>query len=382
MSTADVRLGDCRQVLRELADASVDAVVTDPPYEIGFMGRGWDASGIAYDGAVWREVLRVLKPGGHLLAFGASRTFHRVAVAIEDAGFELRDVIAWIRGGPTMPKGLDVSKAIDKAAGARGHEGRNMRTDGGVGTTTFFATVRPAEYTRPPAVTDEAKTWLGWHTALKPVLEPIVVARKPLDGTVVENVLEHGVGAYNVDGCRIGTEKRVNPPAKNKPGKGSTDIMRGAQSTRGLEVDPSVAVGRWPPNAIFSHLPTCGRLECDDGCPVPELELQRAPVGAFPAFRYQPKASRDDRGPGNVHPTVKPVELIRWCVRLVTPKGGVVVDPFTGSGTTGVACVLERARFIGAELSPEYRKIALDRINRAQRSVAGEQLELFEGMTL
>ena len=407
-----IELGDSRERLRELADASIDAVVTDPPYEIAFMGRGWDASGVAYDVDLWREALRVLKPGGYLLAFGATRTYHRMACAIEDAGFEIRDSIHWMYGSG-FPKSLDVSKAIDKAAGARGHEGRNMRTDDGAGTASYRATVDPRDYVRPPPATDDARTWLGWGTALKPAHEPIVVARKPLNGTVAANVLAHGVGGINVDGCRVGDEQRVNPPAANKRGKRSTSIMRGAQSTRGLKVDPTVAVGRWPPNVVFSHLPACEAETCAEGCAVAELDAQSgfsktpakvtrgaggqhgklSPIGAqqgvpcygdaggasrfFPAFRYQAKPSRRERGSTNDHPTVKPIELMRWLVRLVTPRNGLVLDPFAGSGTTGVACVLEDARFVGVELSPDYRKIALARIEAAASGRAGEQLDLF-----
>ena len=379
MSRYEVRLGDCREQLRELGDATIDAIVTDPPYELGFMGKGWDSSGIAYDVGLWREALRVLKPGGHLLAFGAARTYHRVAVAIEDAGFEIRDSISWIRAGQSMPKSLDVSKALDRAAGARGAEGRNMRTDGGIGTASYRATVDPRDYVRPPPVTDAAKTWLGWGTSLKPASEPIVVARKPLDGTVAANVLAHGVGGINVDGCRVS--------------------------------------GRWPPNAVFSHLPACDLERCSEGCAVAELDAQggtrtsgtiaahhrRTTAGGngrthgamagvlgrsfgdsggasrfFPAFRYQAKPSRRERGPAVNHPTVKPVELMRWLVRLVTPKGGTVLDPFAGSGTTGVAAVLEDARFVGVELSEEYRRIAVARIEAAQAGRAGEQLDLFD----
>ncbi len=376
MSRATVVNADCRDVLRGLADSSVDAVVTDPPYEIGFMARGWDSAGVAFDVELWRDVLRVLKPGGFLLAFGATRTFHRMAVAVEDAGFELRDVIAWIRGGPVMPKGLDVSKALDKAAGARGHEAGNMRVDDGTGTASYRAH-NVKNYQRPPPVTDDAKRWLGWHTALKPLVEPVVVARKPLAGTIVDNVRTHGVGALNVGACRIGSDVRVNPPAANKPGGVSTNM-----SARGMPTNaaPTVAVGRWPPNVVFSHALECEPDKCAEGCPVVELDQQGAPVVAFPAFRYQAKASTRDRGANNPHPTVKPSALMRWLVRLVTPKNGLVLDPFTGSGTTAVACVLEGARFIGAELSSEYHATALARIKQAEQLVAGDQLDLFDDL--
>lgn len=375
MSRWRVEIGDSRERLRELADASVDSVVTDPPYELGFMGKAWDASGIAYDVGLWREVLRVLKPGGHLLAFGATRTYHRLAVAIEDAGFEIRDSIHWMYGSG-FPKSLDVSKALDKAAGAeraRENPQRRDRPSSAI-AASGFGTDGWAPQVKTP-ITDEAKAWLGWGTALKPAHEPIVVARKPLNGTVAANVQAHGVGGINVDACRIGDEVRINPPTASKGGGISYNM-----SVRGMPTDakPTVAVGRWPPNVVFTHLPACGE-ECADGCPVAELEASAAGASRFfPAFRYQAKPSRRERGSSNTHPTVKPIELMRWLVRLVTPKGGLVLDPFTGSGTTGAAAVLEGARFVGVELSPDYQKIAVARIAGAEASKAGEQIELFD----
>ena len=250
--------GDCLDVLPALPDASVDSVVTDPPYELGFMGKGWDATGIAYNVTVWRECLRVLKPGGHLLAFGGTRTWHRLAVAIEDAGFEVRDSIAWLYS-QGFPKSLDVSKAIDRAAGAeRGIEARSTGT---------------------PA-TPDAERWQGWGTALKPAFEPVVVARKPLQGTVASNVLAHGTGALNVDGCRVGAGLFVPGGGGNLPSGG---IMGRKNSGK-----PSTAghtSGRWPANVVLGHTPDCDviyegrgeiRLEgpCAPGCPVAELDRQ------------------------------------------------------------------------------------------------------------
>ncbi len=436
-----VELGDSREQLRALDDASVDAVVTDPPYELGFMGKKWDASGIAYDVGLWREVLRVLKPGGHLLAFGATRTYHRMAVAIEDAGFEIRDSIHWMYGSG-FSKSLDVSKAIDKAAGARGHEGRNMRTDDGAGTASYRPTVDPRDYVRPPPVTDAAKQWHGFGTALKPSHEPIVVARKPLDGTVAANVLAHGTGALNIDGCRVNrSSEDVSGWSISGSKESENSSMAGKNYTRSPK--PDNLAGRWPSNVVFSHLPACEADTCAEGCAVAELDAQSGvsksvasgynfesskndnPTylthniksgvhygdtgGAsrfFPAFRYQAKAARSEREAGlreaegvgslkmrtdgsldgkatapraNVHPTVKPVELMRWLVRLVTPPGGVVLDPFTGSGTTGCAAILERCSFVGVELSEEYRAIACARIEAAESGRPCEQLDLFGG---
>jgi SAM-dependent methyltransferase len=201
--------GDCREVMRTMPDNSVDAIVTDPPYELGFMGKSWDSTGVAYDIKVWQECLRVLKPGGHLLAFGGSRTYHRLACAIEDAGFQIRDQIMWVYGSG-FPKSLNISKAIDKAVGAerevigtrrgvvKGTGGRyNWHTDSEDTGQTIISDTIPT--------TAEAKEWEGWGTALKPAHEPIVMARKPLDGTVANNVLTHGVGGINIDGSRVGS---------------------------------------------------------------------------------------------------------------------------------------------------------------------------------
>ena len=196
--------GDCRDVIASLPSNSLDACVTDPPYELGFMGRKWDASGIAYDKWLWAEVWRVLKPGAHLIAFSGTRTYHRLAVAIEDAGFEIRDQIGWLYGSG-FPKSLDVSKAIDKAAGAErevlGYTANARPNRVGKETKLSGAQTIGGEITAP--ATDAARQWQGWGTALKPALEPITVARKPLIGTVAENVLAHGTGGINVDGCRV-----------------------------------------------------------------------------------------------------------------------------------------------------------------------------------
>lgn len=349
MTRAVVHLGDCRQVLQQLADASVDAVVTDPPYELAFMGKKWDASGVAYDVELWRQVARVLKPGGHLLAFGATRTFHRMVVAVEDAGLEVRDTIAWLRGGQSMPKSLNVSKALDKAG-----------------------------------ADESARAWDGWGTALKPAQEPILVARKPLDGTVAANVLAHGVGGLNIDGTRVAhasaedlAKHQAQVAAIKARGGSMGNSWKNTSDLSGAN-DVNLA-GRWPPNAVLSHAPECGDT-CAAGCSVAELDAQAPDASRlFPAFRYVAKPSRRERDAGvkNHHPTVKPVALMRWLVRLVTPRNGLVLDPFTGSGTTGVACVLEDVRFVGVEQAEEYRDLALARIAAAQGDRSGEQLDLW-----
>ena len=403
--TSTLHLGDCLEVLRTMADNSVDAVVTDPPYGLSFMGKKWD-----YDVpsvAIWAECLRVLKPGGHLLAFAGTRTQHRMAVRIEDAGFEIRDMIAWVYGSG-FPKSLDVSKAIDKAAGAEG--GRGPMKRGGERLARLENGKRDGEgrwgdesgrdpYTYAPA-TPEAQQWAGWGTALKPALEPITMARKPLAGTVAANVLEHGTGGINVDGCRIGGPIAYAsggfPERTNRPEReGREEAGDRAWARSGEGVEHREVSGRWPANLIHdgsdevvelfptvaSGMPgvrrkphaTCamsGRLEITG-----DTETGYADSGSAARFFYTAKASRDDRDPGNTHPTVKPTELMRYLCRLVTPPGGIVLDPFMGSGSTGKAAMLEGFGFIGIEREAPSYAIAQHRISRAQ--AAGHQPDLF-----
>jgi site-specific DNA-methyltransferase (adenine-specific) len=370
--SAVVMVGDCRELMAGLADESVDAIVTDPPYELGFMGKSWDASGIAYDLEVWRQALRVLKPGGHLLAFSGSRTYHRMVCAIEDAGFEIRDQIMWLYGSG-FPKSHDVSKAIDREAGAERRvvgswkptgTARPSKGGGGhsAGRTTADGGYTPDEEARisitAPA-TPEAERWSGWGTALKPAHEPIVVARKPFKGTVAANVLAHGTGALNIDGCRVGTEGGCKGDGSSGPSSG---IL--GNGLNGCYSPPIDGLGRWPANVIHD-----GSDEVTSG------------LGEAARFFYCAKASKRDREEGldgagsraNHHPTVKPTDLMRYLCRLVTPPGGIVLDPFTGSGSTGKAAVLEGFRFLGCELSEEYAAIARARIAAAQGPGARSQ---------
>ena len=244
-----VRCIDCLVGLRELPDNSVDSIVTDPPYGLSFMGKKWDYDVPSVE--VWAECLRVLKPGGYLLAFAGTRTQHRMAVRIEDAGFEIRDMIAWVYGSG-FPKSLDVSKAIDKAAGVRGHDSTRFNAVGQQGERTTggdkFRSDHP-DYVKPTGITDEAKQWQGWGTALKPALEPITVARKPLIGTVVANVLEHGTGALNIDGCRVPGEP-THGSDKASRANGTMGEFRDAPS-RGVP-NKVYDEGRWPANLILS----------------------------------------------------------------------------------------------------------------------------------
>jgi site-specific DNA-methyltransferase (adenine-specific) len=337
--------GDCLEKIKELADNSVDSIVTDPPYGLSFMGKKWDYDVPSVE--VWAECLRVLKPGGYLLAFAGTRTQHRMAVRIEDAGFEIRDMIAWVYGSG-FPKSLDVSKALDKAAGAeREAVGTKM---GGTPKTGLYEAglgVNEGKYISITApATDAARQWQGWGTALKPALEPITVARKPLTGTVAENVLAWGTGGLNIDGCRVATDDALNGSRNPSANTGSIyGVDKGGTYTQ----NPA---GRWPANLIH------------DGS-----EEVTVLAGDAARFFYCAKASKRDRGEGNAHPTVKPTDLMRYLCRLVTPPGGVVLDPFMGSGSTGKAAKLEGFDFIGIEREAEYVEIAQARINNAKAEI-------------
>jgi site-specific DNA-methyltransferase (adenine-specific) len=390
---ARIFLGDCREILRGLADNSVDSVVTDPPYELGFMGKKWDSTGIAYDVTVWAECLRVLKPGGHILAFGGPRTFHRMAVAIEDAGFEIRDSIAWI-SSKTFPKSLNVRKAIDKAGG-------------------------------------DGSAWEGWGTGLKQVVEPIVMGRKPFakGSTVAANVLEWGVGGLNIDASRVGTNDNLNGGAysDSDTGMSKNEVYGKYYKQPGGYVQPQ---GRWPANVILDEY-SAGLLDeqsgvLTSGARKPNVNKSQASEnvasfskgmegkiypytanadsGGASRFFYCAKASKRDRNEGldgladgvagsfvgnvaelpgnkiganpdkpnlpgkNTHPTVKPTTLMRYLIKLVTPAGGTVLDPFTGSGSTGKAALLDGYKFVGAELTEEYLPIIEGRLTWAQEN--------------
>lgn len=371
--------GDCREVLRGIADASVDAVICDPPYELGFMGKAWDSSGIAYDVTVWRECLRVLKPGGHLIAFGGSRTYHRLACAVEDAGFQIRDQVLWLYGNG-FPKSLDVSKAIDKVAGAA-REVIGQSDKGQVHGWADAGLARyKAEYAITAPATDAARQWAGWGTALKPAHEPAVLARKPLVGTVAENVLAYGTGGINVDGCRVATDE-----LKGK-------VYRNNNTGWKLTSLPSTVygneIGRWPANLIhdgseaavgifpgedgdsaarFFYCAKASRADREFGLSddAPEVSAEdRVGRAAGSAGMDNPRAGAGRTAAGrNHHPTVKPISLMRHLVRLVTPPGGLVLDPFAGSGSTGVAAKLERMRFLGIEQDAGYAALAQARVD-------------------
>jgi DNA modification methylase len=493
-------LSDCVEAMEAMEACSVDAIVCDPPYGLEFMGREWDTLGgsVGVEMQAWhhrwaKEALRVLKPGGHLLAFGGTRTYHRLACAIEDAGFEIRDelsTLTWVYGSG-FPKSLNVSRKIDEYLGVepevvaldhRNHEPGNSLSGAG--------DARPVERKVTAPVSDEAKEWEGWGTALKPAHEPVVVARKPLIGTVARNVLEHGVGAVNVKGNLVAGPKGDGVWGTSNEGRDPDEAVRfngspGREDFRSEAVElEDGGIGRWPANVILVHHPDCkvvgeavvkrdgggltgeeesepgyeGRMrtlelpppadelvpvyECVVGCPVAEMDRQSGEststgganggklgvrvYGAFAnetlganagglgdsggaaRFFYCAKASQFERNAGldelpkvafgqshgaqtdtetgeeryggaeaiglnvvkkvrNRHPTVKPVDVMRWLVRLVVPAGGVVLDPFMGSGTTGIAATLEGVRFIGIEQDEEFVNVSRLRIAYWQR---------------
>jgi len=411
----ELKLGDSLEVLRGYPDNHFDSIVTDPPYGLSFMGRKWDYDVPTVE--LWLECLRVLKPGGHLLAFAGTRTQHRMAVNIEDAGFEIRDMLAWVYGSG-FPKSLDVSKAIDKAAGAEREVigkvlGMGKQNPEWNGTAQGRAenSFKP-EYNATAPATEAARQWQGWGTALKPALEPITVARKPLgEKTVAANVLTHGTGGINVDGCRVPTEDNLNGGAYAQNGTERDDGWGMQRAGAGEFQQPQ---GRWPANLIhdgsdevvglfpqttsgkpcgnrnvagfatatehgtaltgfgdsgsaarFFYCAKASKADRDEGCEgLEERQHQSGMGGAMPVDDDGKERDRFKAVSRNHHPTVKPTALMRYLCRLVTPPEGIVLDPFMGSGSTGKAAVLEGFEFIGIEREAEYLQIAKARIER------------------
>lgn len=339
-------LGDSLIKLRDLPTSTVDAVATDGPYEMGFMNRSWDKTGIVNDPLFWGEVLRVLKPGAHLINFGGTRTFHRMASAVEDAGFEIRDMLAWMYG-QGFPKSL------------------NLKGE-----------------------------WKGYGTALKPSHEPITLARKPLEKglTVAQNVLKWGVGGINVDATRIGTEQVES----GRAGRGECES--GAFGKKPVDTPKAFATGRWPANVLLDEEAAAmldeqsGHLQSSKRKPQAnsghqnkyvggeiERKVQRVDydgAGGASRFFYVAKTSKRERGEGNNHPTVKPIRLMEYLCKLICPPGGVILDPFLGSGSTGCAAVKLGYQFIGIEREAEYVEIARKRIEYWQKQSDSAQAEL------
>ena len=433
-------LGNCIEELKKLKEDSVDSIVTDPPYELGFMGKKWDASGIAYNVELWKECLRVLKAGGHLLSFGGTRTYHRMACAIEDAGFEIRDMLEWIYASG-FPKSQNVGKAYDKKMGKlnyglhklqdalnnerkkKGLTLKDVNILWGAPENSGMAAHKLCDKSQPQFITnrqmeilnkewelngkynfiyEEAERefvgrgkagltkgtianfsgetefdltkgnskWEGFGTALKPAHEPIVLARKKLsEKTIVENCIKHGTGALDIDGCRIPTSDEINSVEGGIKRRNRINQEQGFRpykkgfDNQDKEIWEQNTQGRFPANLLVT----------DDALGEEKSRYFDIDVWAEKHGLIQtPKASKKERGEENTHPTVKPLHLISWLVRLVSKKGDTVLDPFMGSGTTGVACKQLDRNFIGIELNEEYIVIAEKRISHQKT-----QKELF-----
>jgi site-specific DNA-methyltransferase (adenine-specific) len=425
-----LRAGDCLEVMAALPDNSVDAIVCDPPYHLtsivkrfggenaaackvgktgayarasaGFMGKQWDGGDIAFRPETWAHALRVLKPGGHLVAFSGTRTYHRMTVAIEDAGFEIRDMICW-HYGSGFPKSVNVSKTIDKNAGAEREKiaigAPVKRMIPGADQNDTGSWVKDNGRIYQPGVelpvTDAAKQWDGYGTALKPATEPICLARKPLIGTVVENVLTHGTGALNIDGCRVEANGR---PLREIDAKATdSNVYAGRTGAGGLgkgldggsKAVGSTDLGRWPANLIHDGSDEVAALfpsEAGAAAPVHKRNGDKfrntygsfggnvdeagstfqGDTGSAARFFYTAKADAEDRL-GSKHPTVKPLDLMQWLVRLVCPKGGTVLDPFAGTGTTGEAAWREGMSAILIEREEEYQADIARRMDLATK---------------
>lgn len=388
---------DCRVVCdKVLRVNSVDSVICDPPYGLKFMGKDWDHGipGVPF----WSRIMRVCKPGAILLAFGGTRTYHRLACAIEDAGWEIRDCVLWLYGSG-FPKSANISKNIDKAAGAeREVVGKSARHGGGSNDkyaqdswTRENAATMGMTITAP--ATEAAKIWDGWGTSLKPAHENILVAMKPLDGTYAENAIKHGVAGINVDGCRIGTTTKRNKGGhQNRAGWVGGEVKYDTGEGVTAEV---LNHGRWPANVIHDgsdevlagfpetksgnlnagHKRGSGVTSYDGGGGIIRKDYG-GDSGSAARFFYCAKSSKKERGTDNYHPTVKPLALMEYLCKLtMTPTGGIVLDPFMGSGSTGVACANVGRRFIGIENDTEhgYFEIAEQRIRKAYSNKRSEK---------
>lgn len=446
----ELLLGDCLDRLKDLEDNSIDAIVTDPPYGLSFMGKKWDYDVPSVD--IWKECLRVLKPGGHLLSFAGTRTQHRMAVNIEDAGFEIRDMIAWVYGSG-FPKSLNIGKAVDKLqgnerkiVGTQKLAGTSATLKGNPNRKNWYDQGKGGTYTPEISITRGTSQWEGWGTALKPALEPITVARKPLEKglNVASNCLKWGVGGINIDGSRVPTSDKYNYP--NGAGGNSFSVGEEPDGKRTEPVE-SNNLGRFPANLIHDGsdevvglFPVCKQAK--NVGEFKQLESMRFSAGgegvkkqkqtngeiisaSASRFFYCAKASKRERNIGcegletskkftagnysqsptcktcdltlngtndhsecsgevyykemeskntkNNHPTVKPLALMEYLVKLVSREGQVVLDPFMGSGTTGMACKRLDREFVGIEMIPEYMEIAKCRIEGVKKR---EQLNM------
>lgn len=403
----NIYLGDCVDVLKEVEDNSIDAVVTDPPYGIKFMGKKWDYKIPSIE--KWREILRVLKPGGHMLSFGGPRTYHRLVCKIEDAGFEIRDCIMWVYGSG-FPKSMNVSRAIDKFYGVEGerkviglkpnlHSSGNFKKHDGYKRPwmeSSDANEKTVQLTS--SVTEEARWWEGWGTAIKPAYEPIVLARKLLsEKTLVENILKWGVGCLNVDECRVvptgefltgGADSKSTPHSEgwDRPWRKNPVVYDEFMERRKENIVKATQMGRFPANLIhdgseevldlFEEFgnnkgqladlkgtePSRKTSNCYGEYKRQGVFKKRSDFGSAARFFYCAKASSKERGEGNTHPTVKPLTLLKYLIKLITPKGGVVLDPFIGSGSTALAAGESGYYWVGIENDEETFNIAQKRI--------------------
>ena len=341
--------GNNIELLKELEDNSVDSVVTDPPYGLSFMNKKWDYDVPSVE--FWNEVFRVLKPGGHVLSFGGTRTYHRMVVNIEDAGFEIRDQIMWLYGSG-FPKSHNIGKSVDKLLGNDREvvgNNPNHRTTSGLLELGF------QDGKETSKITKGNSDWEGWGTALKPANEPICVARKPLsEKTIVDNVLRWGTGGINIDGCRIGTDDNGRFPANIILDEEAGEVL---DQQSGFSKSSS---NKWEGE---NNAPIYGKY--NKGI----RQSTFSDSGGASRFFYSAKVSKKERNltNDNNHPTIKPISLMSYLVRLVTPKGGVVLDPFMGSGSTGISSQLEGFKFIGMEMDENYFKIAETRINNWEK---------------
>ncbi len=437
--------GNMLDMLDVIEPNSIDAIVTDPPYELNFMNKGWDNSGIAFQKVTWEKCLKVLKPGGYLLAFGGSRTFHRIACAIEDAGFEIRDTILWLYGSG-FPKSMNIGLAVDKKNGVES-EVIGLGKSGNPESHTRSLELKDRPIGGEYEIKKAQNEWAGWGTALKPAYEPIIVSRKPCEGTCVDNVMKYGVGGINIDECRVPMEQSDIDMINAKSSKNPTDNYNHNESKKYGDYALNIATpaneqGRFPSNVILTYDDTdkeevCGGMPESKGASSQNnfsnghiyrgQSLQESSTslsgyhewyndeGSAARYFYTAKASKRDRDEGldafetqyvafsnqgkaelnrgnvdfrgnidsplnafnkvqsakNVHPTVKPTALMSYLIRLVTPKGGTILDPFNGSGSTGKAAMYENKdrnagyKYIGIELTPEYLPISDARIRYA-----------------
>lgn len=484
--------GDMLNMLSVLEPNSIDSIVTDPPYELNFMSKGWDSAGVSFSAKTWKKCFEVLKPGGHLLAFGGSRTFHRIACAIEDAGFEIRDTIMWIYGSG-FPKSMNIANGVEaklvtgsanKTKFSELNGEKVERGDWGIQTSSkkyghrnkdySYETDKTCRLGKLEPTTELARQWQGWGSSLKPSFEPIIVARKPLDGSLINNIISHGVGGLNIDECRVPMSDSDYIEIDAKSSKNPTDNYNSNPAKKYGDYSLNIATkphqgGRFPANTILTYDETdydevcggfpssgsgnnkgvynySGREYNNKDTSMFNGDKPQAPSnyndnGSASRYFYCAKASKKDRDEGldslesrkrfqqgnysqspvcsvcgktfngtndhsscgehtmiykskeknmfrkNIHPTVKPTELMQYLVRLVTPKGGTILDPFNGSGSTGKAVMYENRekdkgyKYIGIELMEEYLPIAESRIRYALKSELPEEMEVVDTST-